>query len=250
MSVLDTVKKTSQKRPRRTLRYGVHGIGKSSWACQWPAPVFINLEDGLTDLDADAFPVARTLQEAWQPIIELGTPSDHGFKTLVIDSADWLERVIWDSVAHKNSVRSISEIGFGKGYAQAADIFSKILASLDMVRDSGMHVLLLAHSAIKKHESPDNESYDRYTPKLHQNAAGVGASSLVQEWADEVLFCNYKTYVSSTDKGFGKKEVKATGAGERVIYTSERPSHLAKSRLNLPDTIPMSLDSFDYGQYL
>ncbi len=250
---LSNIKKTKTARPRRTLLYGVHGIGKSSWANLWPNPVFINLEDGLTDIDADAFPVPQTLQEAWSPIMELASESNagHGYETLVIDSVDWLEqRFVWSEVANKSGVKHIGDIGFGKGYSQAADIFGKLLRGLDSVRDSGMHVLLLAHSAIKRFDSPDADPYDRYVPKLHQNAAGFGVSSMVQEWADEVLFCNYETFTKSTDAGFGKKSTKAIGNGDRVIYTTERPSHLAKNRLGLPDKIPMALDHFSYGDYI
>ena len=253
MSMLNNIKKTKTKRPRRTLLYGVHGIGKSSWANMWPDPIFINLEDGLTDIDADAFPVPMNLQEAWGPIMELSgdATAGHGYKTLVIDSVDWLEqRFVWNEVASKNGVKHIGDVGFGKGYAQAADMFSKLLMGLDSVRNTGMHVLLLAHSSIRRFDAPDSEAYDRYMPKLHQNNSGFGVSSLVQEWADEVLFCNYKSYTKTTTGGFGKETTKAIGNGERVIYTTERPSHIAKNRLGLPDTVPMSVDTFHYGEYI
>ena len=31
--------------------YGTHGIGKSSWAAQAPGVLFLNVEDGLNDID-------------------------------------------------------------------------------------------------------------------------------------------------------------------------------------------------------
>jgi hypothetical protein len=254
MSLLAKVASTKKKRPRKTLLYGVHGIGKSSWAAKWPSPVFINLEDGLADLDVPAFPKPTDLQSAWAPIMEMGAvdASEHGFQTLVIDSVDWLERLIHQQIIrdHERQIKSIAEIPYGKGYENAAAMLSKLLTALDSVIDSGVHVLLLAHCAIQRFESPELESYDRYSPKLHNNSKGVGASSLIQEWCDEVLFANYKVYSRQTDEGFNRKRNLAVGDGARVLYTSERPTHLAKNRLGLPDEIPMTKDGFEYGDFL
>ena len=252
-TLMDKIQKTKKVKPRKTLLYGVHGIGKSSWAAKWPNPVFINIENGLSDLDVDAFPIPQDLQQAWAPILELSTTEQpHGYKTLVIDSIDWLERMIHQQVIkeHDKQIRSISEIPYGKGFDAAAAFFSKLMNSLDSVVENGMHVLLLAHSSIQRFESPTSESYDRYAPKLHVNSKGVGVGALVQEFCDEVLFCNYKVYTTSKEEGFNRKRAVATGGGDRVIYTTERPSHLAKNRLGLPDEIPMTRDGFEYGQYL
>jgi len=255
MALLEQVSSTKKQRPRRTLFYGVHGIGKSSWASKWPTPVFINIEDGLADIDVAAFPKATSFLDVWSAVIELGNPdAKHGFKTLVIDSVDWLERLIHAEVCKsgEKQYKDISEIPYGRGYEEAAAIFEKLMAALNCVRDCGLHVLLLAHTAIQRFEAPDMESYDRYAPKLHTNRKGCGAGSLVQEFCDEVLFANYQVYGRKTDKsGFNKdgRNV-AVGNGIRVIHTSEKPTHLAKNRLNLPSEIEMPAEGFPYGQYL
>ncbi len=95
--MLERIQKGKQQRPRRTVLYGVHGIGKSTWASRWPKPVFIPTEDGIADLDVESFPLAKTLQQAWEPVMWLGAEgAEHNYKTVVVDSADWLELLIHD----------------------------------------------------------------------------------------------------------------------------------------------------------
>ena len=244
MGYLDQVKRGKQPRPRRTVLYGTHGIGKSTWASKWPSPIFIPTEDGCGDLDVASFPLATKLEGVWGPMIELSSEGhDHGFETAILDSADWLEKIIWDHVCKAADKKAITDFDFGKGYGSAAKLFSSFLTSLNAMRDAGIHVVVIAHCEVKKFTQPGLESYDRYTPKLHKEVA-----AMLQEWADEVLFCNYKTYVVQEDLGFKKTRGIATGGDERVIYTQEGPGHLAKNRLGLPPE--MSMDFDDYAQFL
>ncbi len=236
--MLNAIQKGKQQRPRRTVLYGVHGIGKSTWASKWPRPIFIPTEDGIADLDVDSFPLAKTLQQAWEPVMWLGSEEDHGYQTVVVDSADWLEMLIHDAVQQKHG-KPIQDIGYQAGYAEAADKFRAFLNSLDVCRNKGMHCLLLAHCDSVKHEPPDGESYNRYAPKMHKRV-----SALVQEWADEVLFACYETFTASKDEGFNRKRAVALGEGKRFLWTTERPSHNAKNRLGLPEQLP-----FDFAEY-
>lgn len=242
MSILEKVASSKRSSPRRTLLYGVHGVGKSCFAAKWPKPVFIQTEDGIADLDVASFPLATTLQSAWEPVMALGS-EQHDFKTVVIDSADWLEKLIWDSVCKKAGKDHISDFGYGKGYAEAAAKLGMYLESLNVCRSKGMHVIVIAHAAISRFESPEGESYDRYAPKLHRESAAI-----LQEWADEVLFTTYKVFTATKQEGFGRERAVGVGTGERIIKTTERPAHNAKNRLGLPDEI--SLDFLEYAKYL
>lgn len=242
MSMLSSIRKGKQKRPRRTVCYGVHGIGKSTFASEWPNPIFVPTEDGCADLDVHSFPVCESLEEAWRAIIELGGEEEHGYKTVVLDTADWLEKLIWRSVCEKHDKKAITEFDYGKGYGFATEIFRKILNALDCCRNRGMHVVVLAHCEIVKFTEPELESYDRYCPKLHRDAASV-----LQEWADEVLFAGYKRFVRKEDLGFNKTRGIAAGS-ERVLFTRETPGHLAKNRLGLPPE--MSLSFSEYSKFL
>jgi len=236
---LSKVTKGKQARPRRTVLYGTHGIGKSTWASEWPSAVFVQTEDGCGDLDVASFPLCTRLEDAWGAIMELGGEESHEFKTVVIDSADWLEQLIWKTVCEKHGKKSITDFDYGKGYGEASSIFSKVLAALDCCRNRGLHVVILAHCEIVKFSDPQNESYDRYCPKLHKSV-----SSLLQEWADEVLFAQYKRYVRKEDLGFKKTRGIASG-DERVIYTQESAGFLAKNRLGLPQELPMDFAAYE-----
>lgn len=240
--MLDLIKTGKQARPRRTVIYGVHGIGKSTWCSKWPKPIFIPTEDGVGDLEVDSFPLAKSLEEAWKPVMWLGGPEEHQYKTVVLDSADWLEWLIYDAIEKKTG-KKVQDIGYQAGYAEAADKFRAFLQSLDCCRNRGMHCVVTAHCDTIKHEPPDGESYNRYAPKLHKRIASV-----LQEWADEVLFACYETFTSKSEEGFNRKRTVAVGEGKRFLWTTERPSHNAKNRLGLPEQ--MSFDFAEYAPYI
>lgn len=236
---LSKIQKGKQQRTRRTVLYGTHGIGKSTWAAEWPNAVVVQTEDGCADLDVAKFPLCENLTDAWGAIIELGGEEQHDFQTVVIDSADWLEQLIWRAVCEKHGKKAITDFDFGKGYGEAASIFGKILLALDGCRAKNMHVVVLAHCEVVKFSDPQSESYDRYMPKLHKSV-----SSMLQEWADEVLFAGYKRYVRKEDLGFKKTRGIASG-DERVIYTQESAGFLAKNRLGLPQELPLDFAAYE-----
>lgn len=240
---LDQIQTGRQIRPRRVTLYGVHGIGKSTFGAMAENPIFIPTEDGLADIDCAKFPVAQTYRDVMDAIGALYT-EEHEFRTVVVDSVDWLERLIWAEVCVKKGVKSIEDIGYAKGYVFALTQWREVLSGLDaLLHERGMQVVLLAHAAIEKFSNPETESYDRFAPKLDKRA-----SSLVQEWCDEVLFANYKVYTKTSDEGFNKTRAQGVGSGERVIRTMELPAHVAKNRLNLPLEIP--LDYREFAKYL
>jgi hypothetical protein len=216
------------------LLYGTHGIGKSTFGATSDRPVFVQTEDGLGEIDCARFPLALSYQDALKALEALDT-EQHPYRTLVVDSLDWLERLIWAEVCRQRSVENIEDIGYAKGYVFALTPWREFLAGLDALRnDRGLVVLLIAHARIERFENPETDSYDRYVPRLHKLA-----SPIIQEWCDEVLFATYKVYTKQTDEGFSRKKTKGIGTGERVLYTTERPSHVAKNRLNLPDELPL-----------
>lgn len=233
-SVLDRIQRGPVIMPRRVLLYGVQGIGKSTWANGAPEAIFIPTEDGLNDIDCDSFPLCASLADVQQAITDLATEK-HPFQTVVIDSLDWLEKLIVARVCQNKVVTSIEDIGYGKGWVFATAYWRGILDGLTILRDAGMTVVLLAHSKIEKFENPETESYHRYSVALHRFA-----TSMVQEWCDECLFATYKVFTKKLKEGFNQERTQAIGSGDRVIRTSERPSHAAKNRLNLPDEIPLT----------
>jgi len=213
-------------------------LGKSTWACSWPDPIALPTEDGLSHIDVPSFPLAESVDDVGGPLLELQN-SEHEFKTLVLDSADWLEQLIWKQVCQADGKKCMSDFAYGKGHSMATAKFRWYLQSLDTLRKQGMHIVITAHSVITRFEDPAGLSYDRYSPKLHRDA-----SALLQEWADEVLFVNLKTFTKTQDEGFGRERAIGIGTGQRVLYTQETPAYLAKNRLGLPTELPLDFSSY------
>jgi len=239
MKLLEQIERGRTQRPRRVMLYGTHGIGKSTFGSMAENPVFIATEDGLGEIECDKFPLATTYGDVLAALSELYT-EEHEYDTVVIDSLDWLERLIFAEVCAKRGVESIEDIGYAKGYTFALTQWREVLEGLDALRnDQCMQVILIAHARIEKFDNPETDSYDRYVPRLNKHA-----SALIQEWCDEVLFATYRVHTKHTDEGFNRKRTQGIGTGERIIRTTERPAHMAKNRLNLPDEIPL-----DYRVY-
>lgn len=242
-SLLKQVQNGILPAPPRTMLYGVHGVGKSTWASQSDGPIFIQTEDGLGQIECAKFPLAEDYAQVITALSELYSEK-HDYRTVVVDSLDWLERLIWAEVCRKRGVESIEDIGYAKGYIFALTQWREVLDGLTALRNErGMAVILIAHCTIEKFENPETDTYDRYVPRLHKHA-----NAMLQEWSDAVLFATYKVHTKTVDEGFGRTRAQGIGSGERIIRTTERPAHVAKNRLNLPDELP--LDYQAYAQHL
>lgn len=225
-----------EHKPPRILIYGTPKVGKSTFGSLAPNPIFIQCEDGLAAINADSYPLATSFAEVLKYIGELAT-EQHQYKTLVVDSTDWLERLIHAQVAKENNVKSIDQIGYGKGFGMAIDLWKQYLDGLNYLRDErDMMIIQIAHAQIKKFENPETDSYDRYQIKMHDKAA-----ALLMEYSDVILFANHTVAVKKEQEGFAKR-ARAVGSGDRYLFTDERPAFVAGNRYNLPEEIPFDKD--------
>jgi hypothetical protein len=245
MSMLANVERGRQAKPPRVLLYGVEGIGKSTFGAQAPKPIFIQTEDGLDEIDCDKFPLAATYDEVLLALRELHT-QPHDYESVVIDSLDWLERLVWDKLCAVSNVNSIEKVdgGYSKGYTHALTYWREIIDCLNALRNSrGMVVLLIAHSKVERFEDPESSPYDRYSPRLHKHAG-----ALVSEWCDAVLFATRKMRTQSEDAGFNRKRTTAhaigAGGGERILRCVGGPSCVAKNRYGITEELPLSWPAF------
>lgn len=221
--------------PPRILLYAPHGLGKTTFGANAPNPIFILTEDGLGVLKVDHFPMATTEDDVLAAIKSLYSDA-HDYQTVVVDSLDWLDNIIWADV---NARYEAKDLAYGKGAVIVAERWRAILDGLNALRnDRGMTVILLAHCQIRRFDSPEVEPYERYQPKLQDRS-----SALVQEWCDAVLFANFRTVVRKEDVGFNQKVSRGITTGERLLYTTEKPAYYAKNRYALPDALPLSWDA-------
>lgn len=222
---------------KKVVLYGPEGIGKSTFASQFPDPVFVDTEGSTAAMD-----VARIEPLSWTELLSdvreiINGNVDVPCKTIVIDTADWAEKMCADHVCAQNRWDSISSPGYGTGYRVAWEEFGKLLNLLSEATDKGFNVVITAHAAMRKFEQPDEAgSYDRWELKL-QNSPKSNICAIVKEWGDMVLFANYKTIVTKIE---GKNKVQG---GSRVMYTSHHPCWDAKNRYGLPDEIPMDYEA-------
>ncbi len=244
MSLLSQVRTGRTQRPPRLLVYGVEKIGKSTFAAGAPAPIFVQVEDGLDEIECASFPRATSYSLVKTALLEL-RDEEHSFETVVIDSLDWLERLIWADVCRIDGADSIHKVqgGYAKGYDEALKWWVELKELLDSLRtDRGMAVIAIAHAEIKRFEDPDSPAFDRYQPKLNKLAVG-----LMTEWADGIFFATRKMRTQTEDKGFGKKRSTALAigkdGGDRVLRLSGGPSCIAGNRYGLSGEIPLDWGS-------
>lgn len=218
---------------QKVVIYGPEGIGKSTFASRFPNPLFIDTEGSTKMLDVARLPAPTSWPMLLAEVGEVARdPSVCG--TLVLDTADWAEMMCTTYICDKAQKQGIEDFGYGKGYIYVAEEFGKLLNKLEEVIQRGVNVVVTAHAKMRKFEQPDEMgAYDRWEMKL-----GKSTGPLLKEWADMVLFANYKTIVVKTED----KKTKAQG-GRRIMYTTHHPCWDAKNRHGLPEELP-----FDYNE--
>jgi hypothetical protein len=219
---------------KKVVIYGPEGIGKSTFVSHGPDPVFCDTEGSTKTMNVRRFDAPKSWEDIFAAInYVLADPSC--CKTFVLDTADWAEALCIEFTCNKGGVNGIEDFGYGKGYTYVQENFKKLLTKLDELIALGINVFITAHAKMRKFEQPDEMgAYDRWEMKLSRQVA-----PMVKEWADMVLFANYKTYVVEDDK---TKSKKAQG-GKRVMYATHNPCWDAKNRYGLADCLP-----FDYEE--
>ena len=245
MTLMSCIQRGRTTKPPRLLVYGTEGIGKSTFASGAPKPIFLQTEDGLDEIDCNKFPLATSYGEVQAALIELQT-EEHDYETVVIDSLDWLERLIWDRICQGTGAKSIEKAdgGYARGYAHALLYWREIVDRLNVLRnDRGMVVVLIAHAKVERFEDPESSPYDRYSPRLHKLAA-----ALLSEWCDAVFFATRKIRTQTEETGFNRKRTIAHAVGkdggERILRTVGGPSCIAKNRFGIAEDLPLAWAAF------
>lgn len=213
----------------KTVIYGTEGVGKSTLASKFPEPLFLDVEGGTSQLDIRRVEVNDTWDELLSTVTEVFRNPDI-CRTLVIDTADAAETLCIQLILHKYNQKSIESFGYGKGYTYIGEEWNRLMTALDGCIDKGINVTLIAHAKQRKIELPEQTgAFDHWEMKLSKQVAPI-----LKEWADLLLFCNYKTFVVTTESNSKKAQ-----GGKRVMYTSHNPVYDAKNRYGLPDEMDL-----------
>lgn len=255
-SRLDRVRTGRIHTGKRFTFYGVEAVGKTSLGAAAPGPILIDIEDGSSHLDVprylfrDGDPrghVPITLQEVYAAVADL-TRSPHDYQTLVIDTVDSLEPMIWRYVCERDSGKqsnlnksgkkliSIESYGYGRGYVVALDQWRDLAARLDRLRvERGMNIVLLSHSQIRTFKNPEGEDFDRYQLRIKDSAA-----AFLREWCDLVGYCCFENVAAKLNDDDSK--AKGFSTGRRLIMLERTAAYDAKTRVPMPREIEMSQD--------
>jgi hypothetical protein len=243
MITLANIHRTKATHAPRILVHGKEGTGKTTLAARFPAPIFLQTEDGCPGgLELTSFGPLENVAGVREAIIALGN-GEHPYRTIVVDSVDAVEPMIWSSTCAVHGWNSIESPGYGRGYVEADKLWHDLLAGLDWARRKrGMAIVLIAHSAVETVNDPRAPSYTSYQLRLHKRAR-----ALVQDWCDAIGFLSTDVVIQSEDAGFGKKRVRADGGSQRYLHFEGKPAFTAKNRYGLPAKVQVPLE-FDFAK--
>lgn len=216
--------------------YGTDGIGKSTFCANAPKPFFLDSEDRTGHLDID-----RLKPESWTQVFEiLEWFKTQKYKTLVIDSLDWLEPMVQDFVVTRAGKKNLKDVGgYGEGYTLMLDEWRKFILQLNIIRNIGFNIILTGHAEIKTINDPTTVPFDRYQPKLYHKA-----SALFREFVDCIFFANVEVVAK-------EKEKRGFSDNIRWLFTERRPAYDAKNSFDLPERFQlMQSDPFKFYQDL
>lgn len=239
MSRLDSLTTGIIQRPLGLIIYGPGGVGKTTFACKAPNAVLCDIERGSDKIEDIHRDKPDKLEDVYDLMDELESGSK--FDTLILDTLDRLEPMVWKYVCEHYSgkgpaMKNIEAFGYGKGYSYAKEVWENLTRRFDVLRDKGINIILVAHSQVRTFQDPiQNAGYDRNILKLHERSTGC-----LKEWAEVMLFADFETITYEDDN----KKPRARSDSDRVMYTEKRAAFDAKSRVSLPFEMPVDFDNF------
>jgi AAA domain len=242
-SVFSLVTRQRKRRPFFGVLYGPPGVGKSTFASEAPNPIFIPCERGLDQITVDKLPIPKDLNEFGTYLKAIEEEEEFkGSKTVVIDTIDGLELLIFEAVCKEGNVQSIEEYGGGwqKGYVRAREYWARLLTRLTRMSEKRT-VLLLSHSHLRSVNDPMlGTAYDVFEMKIQQKSV-----ELIRQAVDLILFARLATTVAKD----APKAKKGRGlvSGDREMYTQPTTGLESKNRFGLESPMEFTFEALQAG---
>jgi len=225
MSLLDGIIARPTPSAPKGIIYSPPGAGKTTFGATATDSIIIDCENGAGAIPCTRTPFLTTWAEISQWLTALER-EEHPYRTMAIDSVDWLLRRLEESVSGSagrlDQTLNRSHGGYGNGrQVMKNHVYQILLPQLDRIVNRGIAVLLLAHARRTEITDVDGVTTEKTTPELPEDYLNVFV-----EWSDFVCLA------------------RMDGEGRRVLVTRETPRALAKNRYGMPETIPFDWASF------
>lgn len=212
---MEIIRKATPTAPKLLL-YGMAGVGKSSLAAKLESPLFIDLEGGLNYIDVDRTATLTSYDKFYEVLVEIGRNREayKQYKTIVIDSVDWLVRYATEKAAgidlnNLDATLNKSNGGYGNGkQVLENEIRTHLLPFLARLNLLGFGICFIAHTDQKILLDGDGNKIETITPKIDVNTMNVFV-----EW------CDFVYYLKKRDDG------------ERYLLLDSDGVSLAKNRV-------------------
>lgn len=205
------------------LLYGVPKVGKSTFCSRIEDHFFIATEPGISHLETRSQRV-NTFEDL-KRTIELLSQNRDKFKTVVIDTADKMCDMIERAILEKYAVKSLNDLGYGKGSALFKNTLKEMLDSL-VALDCG--IVFVSHCETVDFETPTG-SIKKWSPSL-----GKDARRLIIPLVDVIGFAECEYVIEN-----GKPK------DSRILHFAPSKTWEAGDRTRkLPPVIPLKYSVF------
>lgn len=222
-------------RPISVLIHGPAGCGKSTFAAGAPDPLFIDCDNRSAHLD-----VKRIKPDSWEDVIGIFRHVAKGelvCKTLVVDTLDHAELLLHAHLATLHNVATVEDIGGGwqKGYVAALSEWRRFSVASDAVRQRGVNLVMLAHSADRKRKNATGEDYATVDIALDTRA-----TKFLSQRVDGIGYANFDTLIVKSEKG----PARAKTTGKVTLSFAPSAAITTKRFAKFPESCALTWEAF------
>lgn len=169
--------------------YSLPGMGKTTLASTLKNSLIIDLEGGANFIKTPRTELITKLEVFYNDLVELYHAPKREFDYIVIDTVDWLVRVIVCDVAgidknHLKETLNRSNGGYGNGKQILENyVRSQLLPMLIALNQKGYGICLLAHADKKIMLDSDGTNLEQITPKIDPTTLAA-----FMEWCDAIFY--------------------------------------------------------------